>query len=197
MGWTELKVKSDEEYKDRVKITGLQERWKVLNDECIKKYKQFNIETEEAKQKMEIKAIEGFKKYFESIGFIVSGDNSCLIAKYNDIDVNFCINSGHLFGIHFYVGNILQKCRYAFGLQIAKQYDEKYRQIHVDEIKNNSKAFFAEKLIDALESNKKSIISLIHDKDKIRYVYEFESKYSGISGQFDNIEEILDLLVPE
>ena len=67
MGWTELKVKSDEEYKDRVKITGLQERWKVLNDECIKKYKQFNIETEEAKQKMEIKAIEGFKNILNQL----------------------------------------------------------------------------------------------------------------------------------
>lgn len=197
MGWNELKVKSDEEYNNRVKITGLQERWKVLNDECIKKYKQFNIETEEAKQKMEIKAVEGFKKYFESMGFIVSGDNTHFNAKYKDINIGFSVSKGHVFGLHFYIEKTLQKHRIVFDLEISKDFDGKYKQLYVDEIKNNSTASFAAIQIEALENNEKSINSLIQDKDKIRYVYEIDRNYSGISGQFDNIEEIFDLLQPE
>lgn len=194
MDWDKLKEKEDLKQEKKMQIAELKERWNQLDEECLRKYLQFDVETEDAKQVIENKAIEGFKQYFESKGFNIVGDNKNLNAKYNTINVVLSITpEGHGFSIHLYKGKALSSCR-VFELQKAKEFDGKYKQLLVDEITEKTSLESAISQVQALEHNKKSIDALLADKDKIRFVFELDSHHSGMSGQFENIEAILDTL---
>ena len=194
MNWDKLKENEDIKQERKMQISELKERWDQLNVECLRKYLQFDVETEDAKQAIEIKAIEGFKQYFQSKGFNLVGDNKNLNAKYNTLNVVLSITpEGHGFSIHFYKGKPLSECR-VFELQIAKEFDGNYKQLLVDEVTEKTTLESAILQVQALERNKKSIDALLADKDKIRFVFELDSHHSGMSGQFENIEAILDTL---
>lgn len=194
MDWEQLKAKEDQKQEKKVHITELQKRWKQLDEECQRKYLQFDVETENAKQALEDKAVAGFKNYFSSKDFQIEGNNKSLNAKYNDINVSLSITTeGHGFSIHFYVGKLLRDCR-VFDLQLSKEFDGKYKQLLSDEITEKTSVESAEEQVKALENNKRSIDALLADKDKIRFVYELDSHHSGMSGQFECIEDILETL---
>ena len=194
MDWDKLKGNENQKQEKKMQIAKLKERWNQLNEECLRKYLQFDIETDDAKQAIENKAVEGFKQYFESKDFEIMGDNKNLNAKYHDINVVFSITpEGHGFSVHFYVGKLLRDCR-VFNLEISKEIEGKYKQLLTNEIAETTTLESAEKEVMALENNKNSIDALLADKDKIKFVFELDSHHSGMSGQFDNIEAILDTL---
>jgi hypothetical protein len=194
MDWDKLKENEDQKQDKKVKIAELKEHWKQLDEECTRKYLQFEVETEDVKQAIEDKAVDGFKKYFESKDFKVIGDNKSINAKYNDVNIVFGIfPEGHAFTIHFYVGQLLRDCK-VFDLQLSKEFDGKYKQLLVEEIGEKATVEFAEKQVQALEHNKRSIDTLLADKDKIKFVFELDSHHSGMSGQFESIEAILETI---
>ncbi|MFD2370612.1 hypothetical protein ACFSO0_11790 [Brevibacillus sp. GCM10020057] len=193
MDWDNLKHKSDQRKDNEKTIMELKKRWEELDIECTRYYLQFDVETTDAKDSLEAKAIKRFENYFLNKGFNVTGNASKLEATYNDIKITFTSNEGYAYSIHFYIGRDLRDCK-VFSLQMAKEFEGQYKQLLVDKIKDNSSIEFAQEQIDKLERNKKEILRLIADKDKISFKFELDKHYSGIDGQYDSIEEIIETL---
>jgi hypothetical protein len=191
MDWDSLKKKSEQKQEKFNNIAELKKRWEELDVECTRKYLEFDVETEGAKNLLNEKAVQGFKSFFEQKEFGISENNSRIEAIYNDIKFEFRLSEGHSYSIHFYIGSNYQDCR-VFSVQIAKDYGEKYKQLMVDEIKADSSMDIALRQVLNLEKNKKTIEALLAEKDTVRFMYELDSNYSGIDGQFDSIEEIIE-----
>lgn len=193
MDWEKLKSDSDRSGERENIITELQRQWNELNEVCTRYYLQFEVETAGTKDSLEEKALQGFNNFFLNKGFKVTGNASILEAAYNDIKITLTANEGYAYSIHFYIGRDLRDCK-VFSLQMAKEFEGQYKQLLVDEIKNNSSIEFGREQIEKLEKNKKEILRLIADKDKVSFKFELDKHYSGVDGQYDSIEEIIETL---
>lgn len=191
MDWDSLKKKSDQNLDNASNIAELKKRWEELDRECTRNYLRFDVETKDVKNLLQERALQGFKKFFAEKGFNLVEGNSQVDAIYNDVKFELRMNEGFSYSIHFYIGSNYQDCR-VFSIQIAKEYKDKYKQLLVDDIKATSSVDFAVRQVLNLEKNKASIEALLAEKDTVKFVYEMESKYSGISGQFDSAEEIIE-----
>ncbi|GEP65202.1 hypothetical protein CBE01nite_29700 [Clostridium beijerinckii] len=193
MDWDKFKDAQDSKVNEEQKIKELKDKWVLLNQQCTDLYKEFDKLTYSTKITMENQAIADFKNYFKEKNFNISVNSGDISAVYGDGKIIFSINGDFGYGIHFYVGQTLQDCK-VFSIDMAKEFYSKYKQLIVDEIQENSTLQFAEEQIKALENNINSIKNKIKDIKLITFIFDLDSHYSGMSGQFSNIQPILDTL---
>lgn len=194
MDWEKLKEEENEKLARKVHFEESRELWNQLNETLKGKYVEFNKKTKPMKYTLFKNAIDGFKNYFTSKGFEVLGNGSDLNAKYNDINIVLGTDDKeYSFTLHFYIGKKLRECR-VFNVSLAEEFQQTYKTVYAGELNDFKNIEELKESIQKLESNIKSMDAIIADKDKISFMYELDSYHSGMSGNFQTIDAILDTL---
>lgn len=191
MDWNSLKTNEDSKSKKKIIVAEIISRATILHQECENMYSKFGEISIRTKKSMEGTAIQDFQLYFQNKGFNVTGDNINMSAIYGDVNVLLTNNGDFGYTIHIYNGKDLNDCR-VFNIELAEEFNDKYKQLYVENIKDDTTVELLNSQVKTLESNKKSISNLIKDIDKVKFVFNVDKYHSGISGEFPCIEEILD-----
>ncbi|MBX4268904.1 hypothetical protein [Clostridium estertheticum] len=142
---------------------------------------------------MENSVIQNFKDFLKTKNFTVTGEKHEISAVYDKKKITFSFNDDFGYSIHYYIGDKMCDCK-VFNIEMAEEFEAKYKLLFVEDIEDKTTVEDAEKRVKNLESNKKTMEKLINEFYKIKFIFKLDKHYSGMDGEFTNIEDMLDTL---
>jgi len=166
---------------------------KALRAQLENIYDQFNQLTVETRNLLEQKAVKDFTEYFTNKGFVIKGEKVKIIASVGEISITLNLNGDYLFAIQIRKQKEMTAA-YLFSILSTEEIDVSHRQVWAKEIREDSSAEFVQQQIANLEHNKSGMEKVLTHISDEKFVYKLDKCYFGDDTEFDNIEQILELV---
>jgi hypothetical protein len=192
MDWDKLKHKSDITATKNDLLKDLKDEFAALSIEELRKWGELEEATNEAKMKLEVRAFNDFKKFFEDKSFSITESTTSIVAAYNDIKFELQFNGTFFYSIHFYSDGAYKDNR-KFSIDLDEMWKEEYATVRVDKPTDNYSIQEYQSSIGKLKRNIDVVDALLSIQSSLTFSYVLEENYGFlVEDQFENIEEILN-----